>query len=443
MSNVFLNIVPVTIVLGFMILIHEWGHFIAARLLGVRVDVFAIGFGPRIFGFRRGDTDYRLCILPFGGYVKMAGDNPSEENTGAPDEFLSKPRWQRVVIAVAGPAMNIIFALVVTLGLFMVGSPEPAFMNQSVRVAGILPDSAAAKAGLQPGDVILKVNGHATPNWEDALFEASVLPGGATITLLVDHDGSRQTIELPGIPPPDSRDEAELLGYPREAVIVGAITPGHPADKAGLQPGDVVTSVNGQPMLNRVLFTTIVKESAGKSMSLVVDRSGQPVNITLTPSYDDPGDGVKRWSIGITFGAQNAYVAHSFVDSARRSVWINYRMTRQIMEVLAGLFEGKVSLKQLAGPVGIAPQLGQAAKRGFADLLDLTALISLNLGILNLLPIPILDGGHVLLLVIEGIRRRDLSLVFKERFVQVGLVFLLGIIVFITYNDILKLLPGH
>jgi regulator of sigma E protease len=447
MHNAFINVVTVVLVLGFMILIHEYGHYIAARLMGVRVDVFSIGFGPRIWGFRRGDTDYRLSILPLGGYVKMAGDNPIEERAGSDDEFLSKPRWQRVVIAVAGPAMNILFALVVTLALFMIGAPEAAYMSKTAQVAGVLPGSPAAQAGIQPGDTIVKIDARKTPTWEDAIFETGVAPTGARILLSVERNGIQEFLQLPPAPPQETRDEYQLLGYPRSPVIVGTVIGGKPASKAGLKTDDRILSADGQPMLSPVQFATLVRNSDGKPVAVTVQRAGAPAGapeeLTLVPRFDDPGDGQKRWQIGISFGADNVYASHSFFDAADRSVRFNYRMTRQILHVLAGLFQGKVSLKQLGGPVGIAPQLGEAVRHSFLDLISLTAVISLNLGILNLLPIPILDGGHVLLLAVEGLLRRDLSVAVKERFVQVGMVFLLGVIVLTTYYDILKLLPGR
>jgi regulator of sigma E protease len=448
MHNAFINVVAVVLVLGFMILIHEWGHFVAARLLGVRVDVFSIGFGPRIFGFRRGPTDYRLSVLPFGGYVKMAGDNPIEERAGSSDEFLSKPRWQRVLIAVAGPTMNILFALVVTLALFMVGAPEAAYMSKPAQVAGVFPGSPAAQAGVQPGDLIVKVDARKTANWEDAIFETGVAPAGARIVLSVERNGIQEFLQLPSAPPQGTRDEYQLLGYPHTPVIVGTVVGGLPASKAGLKTDDRILSADGQPMLSPIQFATLVRNSDGKPVTVTVQPAGAASgtaaeNLTLQPAYGDPGDGQKRWQIGISFGADNVYASHSFFDAANRSLRFNYRMTRQMLHVLAGLFQGKVSLKQLGGPVGIAPQLGEAARRSFLDLISLTAVISLNLGVLNLLPIPILDGGHVLMLAIEGLLRRDLSVTVKERFVQVGMVFLLGVIVFVTYYDILKLLPGR
>jgi regulator of sigma E protease len=447
MHNAFINVVTVVLVLGFMILIHEWGHYVAARLMGVRVDVFSIGFGPRIWGFRRGPTDYRLSMLPFGGYVKMAGDNPIEERAGTADEFLSKPRWQRVLIAVAGPTMNILFALVVTLALFMVGAPEPAYLNKPALVAGVFPGSPAAQAGLQPGDVIVKVDALKTANWEDAIFETEVAPTGARIVLSVQRNGIQEFLQLPPAPPQETRDEAQLLGYPLAPVVVGTVTAGAPASKAGLKPDDRILSVNGQQTVNQIQFLTQVRSSEGKPLTIAVRHVGAPASaaedLIITPIYGDPGDGQKRWQIGITVGTENVYARHSFLDAATRSGRFNYRMTRQILHVLGGLFQGKVSLKQLGGPVGIAPQLGEAARHSFLDLMSLTAVISLNLGVLNLLPIPILDGGHVLMLAIEGLLRRDLSVAVKERFVQIGLVFLLGVIVLTTYYDILKLLPGR
>ena len=443
MQNVLTSLIAVTVVLGIMILAHEWGHFIAAKLFGVRVNVFSIGFGPRLFGWRRGDTDYRLSLLPFGGYVKMAGDNPVEERSGAPYEFLSKPRWQRVLIAVAGPTMNVLLAIVLMAALFMIGAPEPAFVNQPVQVAGVLPDSPAGEAGLRAGDVITEINGVKNPKWDDALFELAVSPPGGKINLVLNRGGQSLRVAVPNGLAHGGRDEFALLGYPQQPVLIGVVSSGGPADKGGLKPDDQIVSANGQLLLSPVQFAGMIRESGGKPVTMAVRRGGAESTITITPAFGDPGDGVKRWHIGISFGQANVYEAHSLPDSARRAVWFNVRLTHQIFQILGGLFEGKVSLKQLEGPVGIARESGQAARRGPMDFVNLMAVISLNLGILNLLPIPILDGGHVLMLAIEAVLRRDLSVAVKERFVQVGLVFLLGVFAFVMYYDVLKLLPNH
>jgi regulator of sigma E protease len=442
MYNIVTNILAVVIVLGFMIFIHEWGHFMAAKLCGVRVDVFSLGFGTRLLGFKRGDTDYRLSALPFGGYVKMAGDTPGEEVSGAPDEFFLRPRWQRFLIAIAGPAMNIGFALVITIALLMMGGPEPAYMSEPGRIAGVLPDTPAAQAGLQRGDVITRINGRSVATWEDILFETAILAPGTRATVTILRDEETLTLDLPPVPK-TAGSEADLIGYPHDQVIVGSVGSGSPAAHAGLQTNDHIVSAAGQELESSAQLASIVRSSNGAMLPLEVQRGSSTVPINVTPSFADPGDGTKRWQIGITFGSQEVYRSHSFRDALVGGIEFNVRMTRQILHVLAGLFEGRVSIKQLGGPVGIAPQLGQAARRSFLDLLGLTASISLNLGILNLLPIPILDGGHVLVLAIEGLLGRDLSVTIKERFVKVGLVFLLGVIVLTTYFDILKLLPNH
>ncbi len=189
MSDFLIMIVSVSVVLGIMVLVHEWGHFIVAKSFGVRVEIFSIGFGPRLWGWKRGDTDYRISALPLGGYVKMAGDNPLEERKGEPDEFLSKPRWQRVLIALAGPAMNIVLSIVLVAGIYMRGSKQPAFLDRPMILAGVLQDSAAQKAGLQSGDHIVKVNGVSDPTWDRGQLELmSTLPGHS-ISLEVDRNG--------------------------------------------------------------------------------------------------------------------------------------------------------------------------------------------------------------------------------------------------------------
>ncbi len=442
MYNIATNVLAVVVVLGFMIFIHELGHFMAAKLCGVRVHVFSLGFGPRLVGYRRGETDYRLSALPFGGYVKMAGDTPGEEVSGAPDEFLSRPRWQRFLIAIAGPAMNIGFALVITIGLLMMGGPEPAYMSEPGRIAGVLPDTPAAQAGLQRGDLIVNINGRAVATWEDVMFEAAILAPGSRPNVTVLRNGQKVTVELPPLPKTGGT-EADLIGYPHDEVIVGNVGMGSPAARAGLAVNDRILSAAGEKLESSAQLAAIVRSSGGATLPLVVQRGATTVAMQVTPTFGDPGDGTRRWQIGITFGTAEVYRSHSFREALVGGIEFNVRMTRQILHVLAGLFEGRVSIKQLGGPVGIAPELGQAARRSFLDLLGLTASISLNLGILNLLPIPILDGGHVLLLAIEGMLGHDLSITIKERFVKVGLVFLLGVIVLTTYFDIVKLLPGR
>lgn len=437
------NVVAVVIVLGIMILIHEWGHFIAAKSFGVRVEIFSIGFGPRLWGRRRGDTDYRLSALPLGGYVKMAGDNPVEERVGAADEFLSRPRWQRAIIAVAGPTMNVLLSILLIAGLFMVGMPQRVYEDEPVVVAGVLKDSPAEKAGIRAGDRVVEFNGVSDPTWNEALTELLLTTGSAELPVVVERQGRRMSFTVKGAPLRGGGDEFLLLGFPQEPVVVGRVNPGQPADRAGLQRNDQIVAINGEPLLGSIQFASRIQELAGQPAELQVRRGSEEVRLQIRPVYGDPGDGVKRWSIGIGFGQRSVFKSYPVTEAVPRAVWFNVRMTREILLVVARLFQGKVSIKQLEGPVGIARQSGQAVKQGPVAFVLLMAVISLNLGILNLLPIPILDGGHILLLSVEGLLRRDLSVAIKERFVQVGLVFLLVIFAIVMYNDVLKTLPGR
>jgi regulator of sigma E protease len=222
-------IVSVSIVLGIMVLVHEWGHFVIAKAFGVRVEIFSIGFGTRLGGFKRGDTDYRVSALPLGGYVKMAGDNPLEDRKGDPDEFLSKPRWQRVLIALAGPAMNIVLSVVLVAGIYMRGSKQPAFLDRPMVLVGVLQDSPAQKAGLMPGDHIVSVNGAGNPTWDRAQLELmSTLPGHA-LSIGVDRGGQQLSFSVPAAPSVE-----EVFGYPQDHLIVSAVSPGTPAERSGL-----------------------------------------------------------------------------------------------------------------------------------------------------------------------------------------------------------------
>jgi regulator of sigma E protease len=443
MPDFVVNIAAVVVVLGLMVLIHEWGHFVAAKLFGVRVDVFSLGFGPRLWGVKRGPTDYRVSALPLGGYVKMAGDNPTEDRAGAPDEFLSKPRWQRAVIALAGPSMNLVMAVVLTAGVFMVGMPQPVYLDQPAEIGGVLKDSPAQQAGIRAGDRIARFNQVADPKWENVLFEVLLASGGTRFDIVLDRGGEEVplTIEVPKSRSP--RDEFSLVGFPAEPVIVGWVSAGMPAERSGLQPDDRILSIDGQPVTSPVQFAEKIQEAGGKMVSLEIERRENIHRLDVRPVHVDSGDGNPRWQIGISFRSASVYRSHGLVEATGRAFWFNVRLTRQIVLVVAQLFQGKVSLKQLEGPVGIARHSGQAARRGLMELVNLMAIISLNLGILNLLPIPILDGGHLLVLGIEGVIRRDLSIAVKERFVQVGLVFLLVIFAIVMYNDILKVLPGR
>lgn len=441
MHNFLVDLVTVTIVLGIMIFVHEWGHFAAAKLCGVRVDVFSLGFGPRLFGMKRGDTDYRLSALPFGGYVRMAGDNPLEERTGAGYEFLSRPRWQRAIIAIAGPLMNFLLALVILWGIFWrLGIPSPVYEHQAADVVAV-PQSMPA-TGTQAGDRIVAVDNVPTPTWKKVYSEVEKAKPGSFVTLTVLRSNANQSITL--TVPEHLTSFDNLLGFASLPPVIAEVDGGTPADRAGLKPGDTIIATNGKPVVTWQQLIDGVHSSGGHSIQFQIRRNGgEQLTLDITPMQGTDLDGQPVWQVGVLPNTDVDYERQSFLEASKDAAASTVSGIHQIGQVLVGLFSGKVSIRQLAGPVGIARISGEAAKRGLPTLLEFMAVISLNLGLLNLLPIPILDGGHILLLAIEGILRRDLSLAVKERFVQVGLVFLLGIFAFVMYSDILKAVQSH
>jgi regulator of sigma E protease len=439
--NALIAIVSVTIVLGIVIFVHEWGHFIAAKLSGIRVDVFSFGFGPRVFGVKRGDTDYRLSALPFGGYVRMAGDNPVEERTGADYEFLSKPRWVRMIIAVAGPTMNILLAFFLFWGIFwLVGIQSETYLRTPAQVAAI-PQNQTGASGIQAGDRIVSINSVKTPTWESVLTQLKDAQPEQSMNLTVERAGTERTLAVKMPPTPVEIDE--ITGYPLVPAIADEIGIGTPAEKAGMKPGDKIIAMDGKSIATWQQLVEGVRNSNGHTVHFVVLRDGKEVPLDITPFEGMAADGNTVWQVGVAPKVQAEYERQGFVPAGKDAAFSTVSGMRQIGQVLAGLFTGKVKIRQLQSVVGIARESGRAAKRGPVDLIVLTAVISLNLGLLNLLPIPILDGGHVLLLLIEGSLRRDLSIAVKERFVQVGLVFLLGIFAFVMYSDIFKLIQSH
>jgi regulator of sigma E protease len=435
MTNFLISIGSIIVVLGVMILVHEWGHFIVARMCGVRVEVFSIGMGPRVWGVRRGPTDYRISALPIGGYVRMAGENPAEDRTGAPDEFLSKKRWQRALIILAGPTMNIVTALVIATAMMMGGKAEPTYLRYQPEVSAVQDNTPAAQAGLRAGDVLLKVDGKAVKNWDDALWQTMFVAPGSELPVVVQRGDKQVSLQ---IMTSASDSPSDLLGYPVQATIVGTVKQDMPAAKGGLQQGDRIVSVAGKQATSPYVVSVAIAGSDGKPVPMVVQRDGQNVNLVLHPTYGEL-EGTKRWYIGAIFETSVSYRTDRVSSAVRDGVRYNVMITAQIVNTIFKLVERKAQLKQLSGPVGIAEASGQAAREGLLAFLNIMAVISLNLGILNLLPIPILDGWHLVTLGVEGTIRRDLSLAVKERAMQVGVVFLLLLILIVTYNDVLKI----
>ena len=439
------TIVVFALVLGAMVVIHEFGHFIVAKFFGVRVDVFSVGFGKRLWGVKKGDTDYRISLIPLGGYVKMAGENLDEQRTGAPDEFMSKPKWQRLCVAVAGPAMNILTALAIPAVMAMMHHEVPAYLDKPAVVRAVEPNSPAEQAGVQPGDLIVKIDGRTDPKWRDLEDTIAVNPD-QDLPLTVKRDGETRQIALHVT---SRAFDQEKIGYSGlkandERIAVRDIKPGEPADIAGLKPGDNIIAVNGnrveQSEYGTIEIIRVIRSSLDKPLTLKVRRGDETLDIQATPRMDE-GELRLGFTQTIT-GRETVNQRLSLGAAVRYSVDENIRIIQLTKTALAQVFVGKRSARDtLTGPVGIAQIVGQAAQEGSGQVIRLTALLSLNLGIFNLLPIPVLDGGLIFMILLEsflGLFGLPLSLRVKERMMQVGLVMLMLLMGFVIFNDISK-----
>jgi regulator of sigma E protease len=442
MSDFLISIAAVAVVLGFMILIHEFGHYAVAKLLGVRVEVFSIGFGKRLLGFRKGDTDYRISVLPLGGYVKMSGENPMDERTGDPAEFMSHSRWHRFLIAIAGPAMNILLAIFLLTTVYMVHYEYPVFLDKPAVIQGVKHDSPAAQAGLQPGDRIVKVDGIDNPTWEQLQPRVWLSPNQPlTITVQRGDQIFQKTI----VPQAVTTSEVGSAGwYPEEPVVVGRLEPNTPAARAGIKEDDRIVAMDGQPLPSIESMIERLQQTKEKPVDLTVIRGSQTLSFRVIPvlsQTEDPKE--QRYRLGFLNKPETKVTTLPFAQAFSLSLEQNKKYSLLILELAKKLVQGKVSPRMVSGPIGIAQDAGYAAQqKGWTPLMELTAGISLNLGIFNLLPIPILDGGVILFLLIEGLMRRDVSLRIKERVYQAAFVFLVLFAVMVIYNDLMKTLPG-
>jgi regulator of sigma E protease len=476
--NLLSNIVVALLVLSVIIVIHELGHFAVAKFFKIKVETFSVGFGPRLFGFRKGDTDYRISAFLLGGYVKMAGETPTDNITGEAYEFLSKPKWQRFLVAAAGPAMNVILAIGLITGLYLYGTDVPEFLIGQAVIGIVEPGSPADKAGLKPGDQIVSVEDKQKPDWQAVQNDFLTSPD-RPVRMVIERAGNRMDVTV--VPERRGREEAGYVGMlPVIRTVVRAVQPNSPAKAAGLKPGDEIIRVDGIDLRNTgKTIQQAIQETTEKTFPITIVRNNNPPPETEQPSLWNKvrqffginnaasdvasfpiADGAHspaqieqidvqvtpiirdgRKIIGIDVPFPSVHVKLGMIGAFEKSLDINKENAVLIFQVIGRLLKRQASLRQLDGPVGIVAVSGQAYEAGFATLLTFMAVISLNLGILNILPIPILDGGVILLLVIESLMGRDLSLRMKERIVQASFVFLLMLTVIVLYNDVVKLLP--
>jgi regulator of sigma E protease len=438
----FNSLLAFVFVLGVLVFVHELGHFLVARMLGVRVITFCIGMGPKILKFKRGDTEYAIAVLPIGGYVKMAGENPDEPHTGAPDEFLSRPKRDRFRILIAGPAMNIVLSVVLMTVVLAQGAQVPIFENDPVDVAVVTKGSPAEQGGITPGDRIIKVGSQRTATWEDFFL---AIGGRAErdvpITLL------RQGRETVVTVRPEAQTKMRIgdIGVlPNVHPSIRSLEANGPAAKAGLNVDDAVLALNGEPIVFSGQLSAEIRKHPEQLITLTVQRAGATLDIKVTPR--------RRGEIGlIGIGIQDPFrtVQPGYLGAVKMSLERNVQFAGLIVQTLRGLVTRETSPTQLMGPVAIAQMSGDYAAAGWIALATFMATLSLNLGLLNLLPIPVLDGGHIFIMAVEGLVRRDLSMKMKERLMMAGFLVLMVLMVTVVYNDLARIsffdrfIPGN
>jgi regulator of sigma E protease len=421
-------------VLGVLVFVHELGHFLAAKRVGIRVLKFQLGFNPTVVSFRRGDTEYSIGALPLGGYVKMAGENPEDTRTGRSDEFLSKTKWERFQVLIMGPVMNIALALVLTAMVLYQGVERLAHEDQPPVVGVVAADSVASRSDIKPGDRIVAVAGRPVNTWEQLYIAVGTKPDREVEIRLL-RNGLEQTRRITPAVIRQGRFEFGDLGVlPNAHPFVRSVQPGGAADKAGIKTGDVVLAVNGQP----ITFGTHLKEAIAKHpeqpITVTILRDGKQQTLQATPARN----GIEGL-LGIGIGDDTVKIKPGVGQAITLSLEKNVEYAGLIFQTLWGLITRETSPKQLMGPVAIAQLSGEAASLSWIALFSLMASISLNLGLLNLMPIPVLDGGHILIMALEGLARRDFSMRVKEKMLLAGFVLILMLMATVIYNDLTRI----
>jgi regulator of sigma E protease len=467
-----------SIVLGIMVLVHEFGHFAVAKLCGVRIEAFAIGFGKRLFGYVHNGTDYRLNILPLGGYVKMAGELGGEPgnytapvgpasgvtvkfpndadsyanrtSTADPGDFVSKTRFQRILIALAGPAANFVLSFFLLALAAHFHHEVDQYLNGPAIVDYVPANSAAANAGLHTGDTITRFNNVDNPDWEHILDEAALnINSNLPITFV--HNGQPVSAQFHiastddgGIASDPLTDSGLIPQRQADAIIINSVAGGTPADRAGLKAGDQIVRMGELAPHSIETLHTYLKDRSGAPETVSILRGGQPLTVQLTPELASVDPTLKQYQLGVTLKPPPVDVVKLPIGKAiHQSLVDNGSKSVLLVRILQGLFTRHVSVKQMSGPVGIAQQIDIAFQVGIWSLVEMTSFISINLAIFNLLPFPPLDGGMIFFLLIESIMRRDVNQQVKERVYQVAFVCILCMFAFVMFNDIARLHLGH
>ncbi|MCF6264987.1 MAG: RIP metalloprotease RseP [Desulfuromusa sp.] len=435
------TIIAGILMLGILVFIHELGHFIVAKLCGVKVLKFSLGFGPRLASHRRGETEYQICAIPLGGYVQMlgegSGDQGEQVELSAEEKsrsFAAQSVAKRLAIVLAGPVMNLLLPLLILPISFMVGVQLPTYLDQPACVGYVVPESNAAAGGFLAGDCVIAVNQQTVANWNEANI-SFISHAGKNLIFQVDRDGKELQLEIPV--DNDSLQGMQALGLlPRQAARIGGLAPDMPAALAGLQEGDLILQIADYPISSWYDLKGIIQKIGNKVVPVQLERAGKLLTVELTPKQRD-GDG--EYLLGIAPAYSSELKRFGFFDALQEGSKRTWELIKLTVVFVQKLFSGSVSTKNIGGPITVIQIAGQAAQTDLAAILSVLAFISIQLGILNLLPIPILDGGHILFYVIELIIRRPVSIRAREMAQQVGMAMLLMLMVLAFYNDIIRL----
>jgi len=435
MGSVLGTILAFIIVFGILVFVHEFGHFFMAKLVGIRVDVFSFGYGKRLFGFKKGDTDYRVSLIPMGGYVRFPGEEVYEkEREVEPGDFMAAKRWQRLLTIVMGPVMNILLAIGLVAAINMVGAPVPVYQSQTPVIGWVEPDSPAEKTDLQIDDEILSIDGKMTETWSDVELAVGTKPK-RTITLEVKRGEEIFSVDL--LTEGKTIHEMGYAGFFGKILTeIKMLVPDAPAEKAGLKPGDVILEIDGQPAYY-FQFLEMIQNNPNVELNFRIRRVEELLDIPVTPRLKgDVGE------IGIAQVIEFKEESLGFFTAFKQSVKDNVRLTFLVINFIKDLLTGEATARQLGGPIEIASLSYTALRMGLLAMMSWIALISLQLGIINLFPIPVLDGGQILVISLEGIFRRDFSPKVKQIVMQIGFAIFIVLIVFVILNDVAKRLPN-
>jgi regulator of sigma E protease len=438
------------VVLGVLVAFHEFGHFLMARWVGVRVLKFSLGFGPKLAGRQVGDTEYLVSAVPLGGYVKLFGED--ETDAISPEDqrrsFSHQKLWGKMLIVAAGPGFNFLLAYLIFAGWLATGAPlfVPTFKDLTPDVEAIKPGSPADAAGLKVGDRVLRVN-EKDISTRTELFDAVAKSNGAPLTLDVRRNSQVKTLVITPaatMVKEDGKDVALYsLGIEETAPLITAVMNGSPAMAAGFKEGDRVVAIEGQAIHTWTQMTGIVKDSPNRPLRVDVSRDGQIVSLTVTPALEKTsvnGRTVEIGKIGVSGPGRSLIRASNPLTAVWRGLEATWGWSELTVVGIYKMIAGEISSKNIGGPLTIANISGEAGAQGVASVVFLIAILSINLGVLNLLPIPILDGGHLLFFAIEAVIRKPLGDRQREIAQQVGLLLLVCIMVFAFWNDIERLI---